>query len=278
VIGAGATATTATNWHDVWKGSPEARAVDDELEALLENGRKRHAVDTEQHSEFSTSWLFQVRTLWERDIVRHWRDPTYLVAKLASNLVASLFIGFTFYKAKDSIQGTQNKIFAVFTSLLVSALLSNQIQIPFIETRRLPFNMGSSLCFLIWYWLVGLRSSRAGYSYLMLWIAYPLYYPTLAQWVAAISPNVAIAARLFGFFFGFVITFNGVLQPYKHLGWWKWMYCTSLVKAWKPILFPRVSVLMSPFAVHLEIRIEWSLSLLRINAFLHVASIKRVRK
>jgi ABC-type multidrug transport system permease subunit len=29
---------------------------------------------------------------------------------------------------------------------------------------------------------------------------------------------------------GLCLTFddsNGVLQPYKHLGWWKWMYRTS---------------------------------------------------
>jgi ABC-2 type transporter len=85
--------------------------LDEELDALLEDGRKRHAVDTEQHSEFSTSWLYQVKTLWEREIIRHWRDPTYMLAKLALNIVAGLFIGFTFFKAKDSIQGTQNKIF-----------------------------------------------------------------------------------------------------------------------------------------------------------------------
>jgi len=95
----------------VWKKSPEARALDEELEVLLQDGRKRHAVDTEQHSEFSTSWLFQVKTLWEREMIRHWRDPTYTRAKLALNVVAALFIGFTFFKAKDSIQGTQNKIF-----------------------------------------------------------------------------------------------------------------------------------------------------------------------
>lgn len=111
VIGAGAAATTDIDWQQVWKNSPEARALEEELDALLEDGRKRHAVDTEQHSEFSTSWLFQVKTLWEREIIRHWRDPTYMIAKLALNVVAALFIGFTFFKAKDSIQGTQNKIF-----------------------------------------------------------------------------------------------------------------------------------------------------------------------
>ncbi len=114
VIGAGATATSNTDWYSVWKNSPEAKEVDEELEILLQDGRKRAAVDTEQHSEFSTSWLYQLKTLWEREIIRHWRDPTYMLAKLALNVVAALFVGFTFFKAKDSIQGTQNKIFVGF--------------------------------------------------------------------------------------------------------------------------------------------------------------------
>jgi ATP-binding cassette subfamily G (WHITE) protein 2 (SNQ2) len=111
VIGAGATATTDTDWNSTWKSSPQAKVVDEELDTLLEDGRKRHAVEAEQHSEFSTLWIFQVKTLWEREIVRHWRDPTYLVAKLALNVVAALVTGFTFFQAKDSIQGTQNKVF-----------------------------------------------------------------------------------------------------------------------------------------------------------------------
>jgi ATP-binding cassette subfamily G (WHITE) protein 2 (SNQ2) len=173
-----------------------------------------------------------------------------LLAKLALNVVAGLFVGFTFFKAKDSIQGTQNKIFSVFMSLVLGPPLANQIQGVFFNTRsvyeirerpsrmyswtalitaqilgELPLNIvGSSIYFVIWYWLVGYPSSRAGYSYLMLGIMFPLYLTTFALWVAAMSPNPAIAAQLFGFFFGFVVTFNGVLQPYKHLGWWKWMY------------------------------------------------------
>ena len=121
-------------------------------------------------------------------------------------------------------------------SLVVSAPLSNQIQGPFIDTRRvyeirerpsrmyswtalitaqilseLPLNIfGSSLFFLIWYWLVGFPSSRAGYSYLMFGIMYPMYYTTFAQWVAAMSPNPEIAAQLFSFFFSFVVTLSVV--------------------------------------------------------------------
>jgi len=95
--------------------------VEEELEILLQDGRKRHAVDTALHSEFSASWLYQVKTLWEREVIRHWRDPTYMLAKLALNVVAALFVGFTFFKAKNSIQGTQNKI---FVSLLIVTSLN----------------------------------------------------------------------------------------------------------------------------------------------------------
>ena len=43
----------------------------------------------------------------------------YLMAKLILNIVGGLFIGFTFFKAKHSIQGTQNKLFAIFMAMLL---------------------------------------------------------------------------------------------------------------------------------------------------------------
>ena len=107
--------------------------------------------------------------------------------------------------------------------------LANQIQVPFLETRaiylvrerpsrmyswsafltaqilgEIPFNIaGSSFYFLTWYWTVGFPTDRAGYTYLMLGIIYPLYYTTLSQGVAAMSPNIEISALLFSFFFSF---------------------------------------------------------------------------
>lgn len=111
VIGAGATATTDIDWHNVWQQSHEAKELEQELAAILADGRKRSGVDTELHSEFSTGWLYQTKTLLQRELLRHWRDPVYLTAKYALNILAALFIGFTFFKAKNSIQGTQNQIF-----------------------------------------------------------------------------------------------------------------------------------------------------------------------
>jgi len=41
------------------------------------------------------------------------------------------------------------------------------------------------------------------------------------------SASPEIAAILFSLLFSFVVTFNGVLQPFRQLGWWQWMYRLS---------------------------------------------------
>jgi ATP-binding cassette, subfamily G (WHITE), member 2, SNQ2 len=69
VIGAGATATVDRDWHQVWKDSPEAQDVQRQIEAIHEEGRIRPAVETTLHSEFATSWPYQVITLIHRDFL-----------------------------------------------------------------------------------------------------------------------------------------------------------------------------------------------------------------
>jgi len=138
-------------------------------------------------------------------------------------------------------------------ALIISVPLANQLQIPFIDMRsiyevrerpsrmyswtalitsqilvELPFNMiGSTLFFFCWYWTVGFSSDRAGYTFLMMGVIYPIYYTTIGQAIAAMAPDANIAALLFSVLFSFVLTFNGVLQPFSRLGWWKWMYHVS---------------------------------------------------
>lgn len=115
---------------------------------------------------------------------------------------------------------------------ILSAPLSNQLQVPFLDMRsiyeirerpsrmyswsslitsmfvaELPWNiLGSSIFYLCWYWTVGFPNSRAGYTYLMYGVVFPLYYTSLAQAVAAMVPNAQIAALVFSFLFSFVLT------------------------------------------------------------------------
>ncbi|TDL15090.1 pleiotropic drug resistance ABC transporter [Rickenella mellea] len=253
VIGAGATATSSTDWYDVWTKSEEAASVQREIDRIHDDGKKRPPVRAAQDSEFATPWGFQLRTLTQRAFSCYWRDPTYLFAKLILNVVAGLFIGFTFFKSKDTIQGTQNKLFAIFMSTIMAVPLSNQLQAVFIDYRdiyeirerssrmyswsalitaqllvELPWNwLGSSLFYFCWYWTVGFSSHRAGYTFLLYAVIFPIYYTTIAQATAAMAPNAVISAIVFTTLFSFVITFNGVLQPFSQLGWWKWMYRVS---------------------------------------------------
>lgn len=111
VIGAGATASSAINWYETWKNSKEATQTQSEIENIHSEGRKKPPVQATRKSEFATSWTHQAILLTQRAFSAYWRDPTYLIAKLVLNIVSGLFIGFTFFKSKDTMQGTQNKLF-----------------------------------------------------------------------------------------------------------------------------------------------------------------------
>ncbi|KAF8624553.1 hypothetical protein AX15_005817 [Amanita polypyramis BW_CC] len=253
VIGAGATATSESDWHGIWRNSKESVQVQALIEAIHDDGRKRPALQATLRSEFATPWIYQVKELLIRNLQAYWRNPPYLFAKIVLNVFGGLFIGFTFFKAKGTQQGTQNKLFSIFMATILSVPLSNQIQVAFIKLREIyeirerqsrmyswtalltsqflvevPWNIfGSALLFLTWYWTVGFDTSRAGYTYLMLGVVFPLYYTSIAQAIASMAPSPEIAALLFSLLFSFVIAFNGVLQPFRQLKWWRWMYRLS---------------------------------------------------
>ncbi|KAF9225036.1 hypothetical protein BS17DRAFT_731853 [Gyrodon lividus] len=253
VIGAGATASSANDWHHIWTTSPESERIQAEVDAVLAKGQSTPPVSASMGSGFATPWVYQVWTLLKRNFADYWRDPTYLMAKLMLNITGGLFIGFTFFKRNDTLQGTQDKLFAVYMATIISVPLANQLQVVFLRLRdiyeirerpsriyawsalvtsqilvELPWNIvGSTLFFFCWYWTVGFPSDRGAYTYLVLGILFPAYYTTIGQAVAAMSPSAEVAGIMFSFLFSFVLTFNGVLQPYAELGWWQWMYRVS---------------------------------------------------
>jgi ATP-binding cassette, subfamily G (WHITE), member 2, SNQ2 len=127
------------------------------------------------------------------------------------------------------MQGTQNKLFAIFMGVMITLPTASQLQVPFLQMRNvyeirerpgriyhwsalvsaqylseLPWNiLASSLFFFCWYWTVGFPSDRAGYTYLMWAIVNPFYYTGLGQATAAMAPDAEIAALLFAFLLGF---------------------------------------------------------------------------
>lgn len=81
-----------------------------------------------------------------------------------------------------------------------TALVTSQILV------EIPWNIFcSSLFFVCWYWAAGYSTDRAGYTYLMYGIVFPLYYTTMAQAIASMAPTAEIASVIFGTLYSFVI-------------------------------------------------------------------------
>jgi len=231
VIGAGATATSTIDWHNVWEKSPEASAAIREIERIHNEGRNRPPVETKLHTEYSTSWIHQTYVVAKRGAAAIWRNPTYVRAKMVLNIVAGLFIGFTFWKSPNTMQGTQNKLFSIFTVLILSFSGAQQLQIPFIESRtiyevrerpskmyswsawvtaqilvEIPWNMSSGIgLFFCWYWTVGFPTERAAYTFFMFSVLIPFYYTTVGQAVAAMAPTIEMASLAFTSSFSLVL-------------------------------------------------------------------------
>ncbi|KAI5117931.1 hypothetical protein M0805_009439 [Coniferiporia weirii] len=255
IVRAENTAFIPIDWSDRWLRSVEVANVRQEIQSLQKKGYEGPTAKPvlASRAKFSASWWHQLQTLIGRGFVVYWRRPYYLLAKFSLNIISGLFIGFTFFKSQDSIQGTQNKLFAIFTVTFVCIPIVIALQAVFIETRRiyevrerhsymyswtallasqllveLPWNVISSvLLFSAWYWPIGFEINRAAYTLLMLGLVFPIYYTTLAQAIASICPTAEASSLIFGLVFAFFGTLNGVLQPFDQLGWWRWAYRAS---------------------------------------------------
>ncbi|GAA97325.1 uncharacterized protein L969DRAFT_87260 [Mixia osmundae IAM 14324] len=254
-IGAGATAKTSYDWAQLWNESPEAQTAKDEVEQLHQEYTGNHSDedDAEANKTYSASFATQLAVVTRRSFQSYWRDTTYIASKIGLNVISSLWIGFTFFKANDSTSGLQIKLFGVFMAIVVSTSLAQQLQPRFIEARALyevreqpsrmyswvisalvplltetPFNLfGGALYFAIWAPSVALYNGRprdAFYAF-AIYELFTIYWSSFAMAVASFASNGEIASILFSTLFSFTLIFCGVLQPTALMPhfWAAWM-------------------------------------------------------
>lgn len=116
--------------------------------------------------------------------------------------------------------------------IIIAVPLANQLQVVFIKTRTIyeirerpsrmyswsalvasqvlvevPWNMlGSTVYFFCWFWPIGFPADRAGYTFLVLAVLFPLHITTFAQALAAMAPNTTIASLTFSLLFSLTFT------------------------------------------------------------------------
>ncbi|AET39067.1 uncharacterized protein Ecym_3604 [Eremothecium cymbalariae DBVPG len=257
VIGAGATATTSEDWAKIWRNSPEFAKANAEIDKILDELKKTKTPhNLENNDKYATSYFYQFWYVQQRTCKMFFRDLDYIMAKQMLFLVGGLFIGFTFYDVGDSYTGLQNTMFAVFMSVVMSAPAMNQIQSRAVKSRdlyevresksnmfhwslvmiteylaELPYQFFFSTIFYccMFFPLKSHASSyRAGVFFLNYVVIFQLYFVGLGLAVLYASPNLESANVILGLCLSFLISFCGVVQPYRLMpGFWKFMFRAS---------------------------------------------------
>ncbi|RFU31901.1 hypothetical protein B7463_g4413, partial [Scytalidium lignicola] len=272
VIGAAPGSQSDIDWHQVWRNSPEMAEVHNELERLKEEGPHATALqrtvsaqqlhDKASYREFAAPFPVQLYEVCKRVFEQYWRTPSYIYSKVLLCVASALFVGFSFFKAQNSIQGLQNQMFSIFMLMTIFGSLVQQIMPHFVTQRalyevrerpskayswkafmlsniiaELPWNsLMAVLIFLCWYYPIGLYRNaepsdavheRGGLMFLLIW-SFLLFTSTFTHMCIAGIETAETGGNIANVLFTLTLVFCGVLaSPQSLPGFWVFMYRVS---------------------------------------------------
>ncbi|OCF78442.1 ATP-binding cassette transporter [Kwoniella mangroviensis CBS 8886] len=251
-IGAGSRKRIGGDWGEKWRNSPEFQTVKEEIQQLKADALAKPVEEHGKHTEYATSFMFQLKTMLNRTNVALWRNADYQWTRLFAHIAIGLVVTLTFLQLDNSLQSLQYRVFACFFATILPALILAQIEPQYIMSRmtfnreasskmysstifaltqllaEMPYSLGCSVAFyLLLYYGVGFphASSRAGVFFVFILIT-EVYAVTLGQAVAALSPSILVAALFNPFLLVLFSLFCGVTAPPATLPyfWRSWMY------------------------------------------------------
>lgn len=86
---------------------------------------------------FAAPFWTQLHVVTKRVAQQYWRSPAYIYPKAVLTVGGAILIGFSFFKADNTLQGLQNQMFGVFVFLFVIIQLIFQI-FPMFSMFTLP--------------------------------------------------------------------------------------------------------------------------------------------
>ncbi|ORZ21516.1 ABC-2 type transporter-domain-containing protein [Absidia repens] len=249
VVGAGTSGHALQDWGDVWEKSQESKDLQNELEEIhsaVDPNLKRHP------PTYSLNFLWQLWYVYQRLNVSWWRCPSYNVGRLFKVAFIALISGFSFWKLGDSVVDMNNRLFCIFTTLMMANSLIVLGQPRFMEERQwfrreyasryygwAPFAIGTvlvelpyivvftALFMFCFYWTAGLQqgSDRIGYFFI-LFLVFLGFSVSFGFLIASFSTTATMAAVINPFFSSILILFAGIIQPPNNMPhfWSSWMY------------------------------------------------------
>ncbi|KAI9488549.1 ABC-2 type transporter-domain-containing protein [Zychaea mexicana] len=240
---------SSKNWADVWANSANAKALEEELEAIHNNVDRN---PSRKALTYATPFWTQLYLVFKRMSLVYWRSSGYNLGRFLTIASLSLFIGFTFWKLSYSFTDIQYRVLLMFGSMPLAYMMITMGQPKFMGERVffrreyasrfygwVPYAISAILveipyiCFLCLlfmvgiYWTVGLTETAeaSGYYYLMV-VLFVLWAVTFGFILGGLTENPYIAAVLTPLAFTTVFMFAGVLQTQFALPrfWSAWMY------------------------------------------------------
>ncbi|KAI1177053.1 ABC-2 type transporter-domain-containing protein [Nemania sp. FL0916] len=263
-IGAAPGSTTDRDWFQTWRESPEYRDVKAELQRLNDESPELPppTEDDQSFREHAAPFMTQFLQVTHRVFQQTWRNPTYIYSKTALCVFVSLFIGFVFFNAPNSIQGLQNQTFAVFQLLTVFGQLVQQTMPHFVVQRSLyevrerpskvyswpvfmlsqilveiPWNiLMSVIMFFGWYYPLGLyrntfedgaTTERGALAFLLI-LCFMLFTCTFTHMIIAAFETAEAGGNMANVLFTLCLIFCGVLaRPGQFPQFWIFLYRLS---------------------------------------------------
>ncbi|PLB43646.1 ABC transporter CDR4 [Aspergillus steynii IBT 23096] len=264
VTGAAPGSHSEIDWFRVWRESLEYVRMKEHLAELKTSlsAKPQEKPDPKSLREFAAPFYEQ---LWEclvRIFAQYYRTPVYIWSKAALCIFTALYVGFSFYRAQNSMQGLQNQMLCVFMLMTTFGNLVQQIMPNFVIQRslyearerpskayswkafmaaniivELPWNsLMAVLIFVCWYYPIGLYNnakptdavSERGALMFLLILAFLLFSSTFAHMVIAGIELAETGGSIATLLFSFCLLFCGVLATKEALpGFWVFMYRIS---------------------------------------------------
>jgi len=250
VIGAAPGSYSEIDWPELWRSSPEFYEVQQTLSGM-KHELARKSIDSAPHKgadkaayeEFAASFPVQWLQVQRRVFEQHWRTPGYIYAKFIMCIDAALFIGFSLYKANNTIQGLTNQMIGIFMLMSVFGQLVQQLMPLFCTQRSLyevrerpsktyswqafvisnmiadiPWSLGcATMMYFCWYYPIGLYKNaeatdavaeRGALMWLLI-VAFLLFTNTFAHMCIAAIETAETGGNIANLLFSLCLTFCG---------------------------------------------------------------------
>lgn len=241
------------DWGNVWQTSAELANVKHEISRIKDE--RIHEVGANaktEEKEFAAPLWHQIKVVNRRMHLSFWRSPDYGFTRLFNHIVIALIAGLCYLQLDDSRASLQERVFVIFQTSVVPALILAQVepkydlsrlvfyresaakayrQFPFalsMVVAEMPYSLLCALGFFFpLYYMPGFQtdSNRAGYQFFMILIM-EVFAVTLGQTIAALTPSAFIAMLVNPFVIVVFAMFCGVTVPRPQIpGFWRsWLY------------------------------------------------------